>query len=51
VALAGLEAPFNGLAAMGCVGAFIAGGARKLRDSDPETVKHVTRGGIPGGGF
>jgi hypothetical protein len=46
-----LPTPFSGIAAMGCVAAFIAGGARHLKGSDPEMVKKVTRGGIPGGGF
>ncbi len=46
-----LPTPFSGIAALACVGAFITGGARHLKDDDPDMVKKVTRGGIPGGGF
>ena len=45
-----LPTPFSGFAALACFGAFFTGGARHLRGSDPEMVKHVTRGGIPGAG-
>jgi hypothetical protein len=46
-----LPTPFSGIAALLCVGAFITGATRLIDTSDPEMVKKVTRGGIPGGGF
>jgi hypothetical protein len=45
-----LPTPFGGIASMACVGVFFYACGLILRDSDPEMVNHVTRGGIPGGG-
>jgi len=45
-----LPTPFSGISALLCVGAFITGATRLIDTSDPEMVKKVTRGGIPGGG-
>jgi hypothetical protein len=45
-----LPTPFAGFAALACVGAFITGGARLIKDGDPEMVSRTTRSGIIGGG-
>ena len=45
-----LPTPFGGFAALACFAAFFTGGARVLENSDPETVRKMTRGGIVGGG-
>ena len=50
LAVAGLPTPFSGIAAMACVGVFIAGGANHIKSSDPEAVDRPTRSGIIGGG-
>jgi hypothetical protein len=50
LAITVLPTPFGGIAAMACVAAFFYACGLVLRDSDPEMVDHVTRGGIPGGG-
>ncbi len=46
-----LPTPLSGISALLCVGAFITGATRLIVSSDPEMVKKVTRGGIPGGGL
>ena len=49
--IAVLPTPFGGIASIACVAAFFWAAALVLRDSDPEMVDRVTRGGFPGGGF
>jgi hypothetical protein len=45
-----LPTPFSGFAALACVGVFITGGTRLVKDGDPEMVSRTTRSGIIGGG-
>jgi len=45
-----LPTPFSGIASLACVGAFVTGGVRRIKNGDAEMVSRTTRSGIIGGG-